>query len=82
MIPMTPAHERYTTFSCPNPDGQQCNRPNAGNLGHRSWTGKHQPIARLRCTACDREFSERVGTLMAVICQIGVPRLTHSFAAN
>jgi IS1 family transposase/transposase-like protein len=65
MIPMAPAQERYTTFSCPNPDCQQFNRPNTGNIGHRSWTGKHQHIERLRCTACDREFSERKGTLMA-----------------
>ena len=65
MIPMTPAQERYTTFSCPNPDCQQFNRSNAGNSGHRSWTGKHKHIERLRCTACDREFSEREGTLMA-----------------
>ena len=65
MIPMTPAQERYTTFSCPNPDCQQFNRSNAGNIGHRSWTGKHKHIERLRCTACDREFSEREGTLMA-----------------
>jgi hypothetical protein len=32
---------------------------------HRSWTGTHKHIERLRCTACDREFSEREGTLMA-----------------
>jgi IS1 family transposase len=65
MIPRTPAQERYTTFSCPNPDCTQFNRPNTGNIGHRSWTGKHKHIERLRCTACDREFSEREGTLMA-----------------
>jgi IS1 family transposase/transposase-like protein len=65
MIPMTPAQKRYTTFSCPNPDCQQFNRPNAGNISHRSWTGKHKHMERLRCPACDREFSEREGTLMA-----------------
>jgi hypothetical protein len=65
MIPMTPAQKRYTTFSCPNPDCQPFNRPNAGNMSHRSWTGKHKHIERLRCTACDRECSEREGTLMA-----------------
>jgi transposase-like protein len=65
MIPMTPAQERYTTLSCPTPDGQQFNWPHAGNMGHRSWTGKHKHIERLRCPACDREFSERDGTLMA-----------------
>lgn len=65
MIPTTPAQEKYTKFSCPNSDCKQFNRPNAGNIGHRSWTGKHQHIERLRCTACGREFSEREGTLMA-----------------
>src|SRR5438552_17765759 len=65
MISMTPAQERYTRFSCPNPPCPCFNRPGAGNIVHRSWTGKHKHIARLRCTACDREFSAREGTLMA-----------------
>jgi hypothetical protein len=65
MISTTPAQDRYTTCSCPNPDCAQFNWPNAGNLVHRSWTGKHKHIERLRCTACNREFSEREGTLMA-----------------
>jgi hypothetical protein len=34
------------------------------HITHRSWTGKHPQIERLRCTACTREFSEREGTLM------------------
>src|SRR4029453_2612716 len=41
------------------------NRPGAGNIVHRSWTGTSKHIARLRCTLCQREFSEREGTLMA-----------------
>ena len=61
----TPAQERYTRFSCPNPHCERFNRPGEGNIAHRSWTGTHQHIERLRCTACDREFSEREGTLMA-----------------
>jgi hypothetical protein len=65
MRPMTPAQESYTTCLCPNPDCAPCNRPGAGTLVHRSWTGKDKHIERLRCTACDREFSEREGTLMA-----------------
>ena len=65
MILTTPAQERYTRFSCPNPACLQCNRPRAGNIVHRSWTGKHKHIERLRCTVCGREFSEREGTLMA-----------------
>ena len=65
MISTTPAPERYTRFSCPNPQCAHVNRPGAGNITHRSWTGTHKHIERLRCTACDQEFSEREGTLMA-----------------
>ena len=65
MIPTTPAQERYPRFSCPHPQCARFNRPGEGNIAHRSWTGTHKHIERLRCTACDREFSEREGTLMA-----------------
>jgi IS1 family transposase len=65
MTRTTPAPERYTRCSCPHPHCAQFNRPGEGNIAHRSWTGTHQHIERLRCTACDREFSEREGTLMA-----------------
>jgi IS1 family transposase len=65
MTQMTPAPQRYTRVSCPNPQCTRFNRPGAGNIVHRSWTGTHKHIERLRCTACDREFSEREGTLMA-----------------
>jgi IS1 family transposase/transposase-like protein len=65
MILTTPAQERYTRFSCPNPHCAQFHRPSTGNIAHRSWTGTHKHIERLRCTACGREFSEREGTLMA-----------------
>src|SRR5215475_9291458 len=65
MRPTTPAHERYTRFSCPNRACRLCNQPNTGNVVHRSWTGKHKHIERLRCTLCGCEFSERKGTLMA-----------------
>jgi hypothetical protein len=65
MISTTPAQARSTTFSCPNPDWMPCKRPNVNTIVHRSWTGKHTHIERLRCTACAHEFSEREGTLMA-----------------
>ena len=65
MTQTTPTPQRYTRFSCPNPQCTCFNRPGAGNIVHRSWTGTHKHIERLRCTACDREFSEREGTLMA-----------------
>ncbi len=65
MISTTPVQERYTQFSCPNPACARFNRPGDGNITHRSWTGTHQHIERLRCTACTRESSERAGTLMA-----------------
>jgi hypothetical protein len=61
----TPVQESYTRFSCPNPHCAQFNRPGEGNIAPRSWTGTPKHIERLRCTACDREFSEREGTLMA-----------------
>ena len=61
----TPAQESYTQFSCPHPHCGRFNRPGEGHSTHRSWTGIHKHIERLRCTACDREFSEREGTLMA-----------------
>ena len=65
MTQTTPAQQRYTRFSCPNPECTCFNRPGAGNIVHRSWTGTHKHIERLRCTACEQEFSEREGTLMA-----------------
>lgn len=65
MTPTTPAPESYTRFSCPNPHCARFNCPGEGNIAHRSWTGTHKHIERLRCTACGREFSEREGTLMA-----------------
>src|SRR5262245_26522293 len=61
----TPAQERYIRFSCPNPQCAQFNRPGAGNIAPRSWTGAHKHIERPRCTVCDRECSAREGTLMA-----------------
>lgn len=65
MTQTTPVQDTYTRFSCPNPQCRQFNRPGAGHSAHRSWTGKHQHIERLRCTVCTQEFSERAGTLMA-----------------
>jgi transposase-like protein len=65
MILTTPAPERYTRFSCPNPHCAQFNRSGTGHIAHRAWTGKARHIERLRCPLCHREFSEREGTLMA-----------------
>jgi hypothetical protein len=65
MTQTTPAQERYTRFSCPNPGCAEFNHPGEGNIAHRSWTGTHKHIERLRCTVCGREFSEREGTLLA-----------------
>ena len=55
MIQTTPAPDRYTRFSCPNPRCVWFNQPGEGNITHRSWTGTHKHIERLRCTACDQE---------------------------
>jgi hypothetical protein len=65
MIQTTPAPDRYTRFSCPHPRCAWFNQPGKGHVTHRSWTGTRKHIERLRCTACDQEFSEREGTLMA-----------------
>src|SRR2546421_705508 len=37
MILTTPAQERYTRFSCPNPQCARFNHPGEGNITHRSW---------------------------------------------
>lgn len=60
-----PEGHNYNTFSCPHPDCPLRGQSGAGNIAHRSWTGKDRHIERLRCTACGQEFSERRGTLMA-----------------
>jgi len=65
MTPTTPVETKYTKFSCPNPECSLFNQPGRGNIVHRSWTGRDKGIERLRCTRCQKEFSEREGTLMA-----------------
>jgi len=64
MTPTTP-EDKYGKFSCPNLECSLFNKTGRGNITHRSWTGKHKHIERLRCTVCDGEFSEREGTLMS-----------------
>lgn len=65
MTPTTPVEAKYTKFSCPNPECSLFNQPGQGNIVHRSWTGRDKGIERLRCIFCQKEFSEREGTLMA-----------------
>jgi hypothetical protein len=65
MIQTTPAPDRSTRFACPNPRCVWCNQPGEGTITPRSWTGPHQQIARLRCTACAQACSAREGTVMA-----------------
>jgi len=65
MTPTTPVEAKYTKFSCPNPGCSLFNQPGQGNIVHRSWTGRDKGIERLRCIFCQREFSQREGTLMA-----------------
>jgi hypothetical protein len=55
-------HDR--TFSCPPLGCPLRGQSGAGNMAHRSWTGKDRHSERLRCTACGQEFSVRRGTLM------------------
>lgn len=65
MTPTTPDENKYSRFSCPNPECSLFNQAEQGNISHRSWTGKEKHIERLRCTRCGKEFSERAGTLMS-----------------
>ena len=64
-------------FRCPHQACPQFNQSGCGNIGHRSWTGKHKAIERLVCRACGHEFSERTGTLMShtKVCEATVERL-------
>ena len=64
-MPTTPEEDKYSKFSCPNPDCSLFNQTGKGTISHRSWTGKAKDIERLRCRVCKQEFSERAGTLMA-----------------
>ncbi len=61
----TPGEDKYSKFSCPNPECSLFNQTVQGNITHRSWTGRDKHIERLRCAVCRSEFSEREGTLMA-----------------
>lgn len=65
MAPTTPGEDKYSQFSCPNPVCSLFNQMGQGNITHRSWTGQDKQIERLRCRVCEKEFSERAGTLMA-----------------
>jgi hypothetical protein len=59
-----PEGHHYSIFSCPHTGCPLQGQRGAGNIAHRSWTGKDKQIERLRCTECGQEFSERRGTLM------------------
>ena len=62
---LPPEDPHYSLVSCPNAGCHLGGQRGADNLVHRSWTGKDQHIARLRCQAWGQEFSERRGTLLA-----------------
>lgn len=59
-----PEAPHSSILSCPNPHCSLRGQREAGNIAHRSWTGKDKDIERLRCTECGQEFSQRRGTLM------------------
>jgi hypothetical protein len=61
---LPPDHQPSNRLSCPNTVCSLRGQRGAGNIAYRSWTGKNKQIERLRCKACEQEFSERRGTLM------------------
>ena len=65
MIPTTPAQDQDRQYACPHPGCGPCNRPGAGPIVHRSWTGKDKRLARGRGTPWRHACSARRGTLMA-----------------
>jgi hypothetical protein len=60
----TSAGEIYPTL-VPKSIVALCHCLGEGNIIHRSWTGNHKHIERLRWTICGREFSKREDTLIA-----------------
>jgi hypothetical protein len=60
-----PGDHHYSVHCYPNPSCPRRGLRGAGNIAHRSWTGKDRHIERLRCTTCGQEFSGRRGSLMA-----------------
>jgi transposase-like protein len=53
-----------SALACPNPECDDFNHFNAGNLSVVERNGKGKAIRRLYCHTCGRRFSERRGSLM------------------
>jgi transposase-like protein len=51
-------------LACPNPDCDDFNRFNGGNLSVCEHIGKGKAIRRLYCRTCGHRFSERQGSLL------------------
>jgi transposase-like protein len=51
-------------WACPNPECDDFNRFDAGNLSVAERMGKDQAIRRLYCRTCGQRFSERQGSLL------------------
>ena len=62
------AHKKYdfdrSAYCCQN---EKCKLYKKANIGHIRlaffYKGKHGKVARLRCTECQKRFSERKGTM-------------------
>jgi len=52
----------WSNFACPNPDCSVYGQPGQKNLRPHGWSSKPRGIRCLRCTICNKNFSERKGT--------------------
>jgi transposase-like protein len=52
----------WSTFACPNPNCSLYRQAGGTNIRPHGWSSKQRGIRCLRCTCCNKNFSERSGT--------------------
>lgn len=52
----------WSAFACPNPDCPSYGHKGLGNLRPHGWSSKERGLRCLRCTTCNKNFSQRAGT--------------------
>jgi transposase-like protein len=52
----------WSNFACPNPDCLKYGQAGQKNLRPHGWSSKARGVRCLRCTQCNKSFSQRKGT--------------------
>lgn len=52
-----------SAFCCQNERCEDCGKKGLGNIYQRGWSDEKQTIRYLRCRTCQKDFSERKGTV-------------------